>query len=48
MALSMKPASKPRGSKVAKLAHRVVHLLTGLNADRYAAEMRGQLATKAS
>jgi len=29
---------------VVKLPDRVVHLLTGLNADQYAAEMRGQLA----
>jgi len=29
---------------VVRLADRVVHLLTGLNADQYAAEMRGQLA----
>ena len=27
-----------------KLPDHVVHLLTGLNADQYAAEMRGQLA----
>jgi glucose PTS system EIICB or EIICBA component len=27
-----------------KLPDRVVHLLTGLNADQYAAEMRGQFA----
>ena len=29
---------------IVKLPDRVVHLLTGLNADQYAAEMRGQLA----
>jgi glucose PTS system EIICB or EIICBA component len=29
---------------VVKLPDHVVHLLTGLNADQYAAEMRGQLA----
>ena len=29
---------------VIKLPDHVVHLLTGLNADQYAAEMRGQLA----
>ena len=29
-----------------KLPDHVVHLLTGLNADQYAAEMRGQLAAK--
>jgi PTS system glucose-specific IIC component len=31
---------------VVKLPDRVLHLLTGLNADQYAAEMRGQLAVK--
>ena len=31
---------------IVKLPHRVVHLLTGLNADQYAAEMRGQLASR--
>jgi PTS system glucose-specific IIC component len=30
---------------IVSLPDRVVHLLTGLNADQYAAEMRGQLAT---
>ena len=30
---------------IVNLPDRVVHLLTGLNADQYAAEMRGQLAT---
>jgi PTS system glucose-specific IIC component len=30
---------------VVKLPDHVVHLLTGLNADQYAAEMRGQLAS---
>jgi PTS system glucose-specific IIC component len=30
---------------IVNLPERVVHLLTGLNADQYAAEMRGQLAT---
>ena len=29
---------------IARLPDRVVHLLSGLNADQYAAEMRGQLA----
>jgi hypothetical protein len=29
---------------IVRLPDRVVHLLTGLNADQYAAEMRGQLA----
>ena len=29
---------------IVKLPDHVVHLLTGLNADQYAAEMRGQLA----
>ena len=31
---------------VVKLPDRVLHLLTGLNADQYGAEMRGQLAVK--
>jgi glucose PTS system EIICB or EIICBA component len=33
---------------VVRLEGRVLHLLAGLNADQYAAEMRGQLATAAS
>ncbi len=28
-----------------RLAHQTLHLIVGLNADQYAAEMRGQLAT---
>jgi phosphotransferase system IIB component len=31
---------------IVRLPPRVVHLLTGLNADQYAAEMRGQLASR--
>jgi hypothetical protein len=31
---------------IVRLPHRVVHLLTGLNADQYAAEIRGQLASR--
>jgi glucose PTS system EIICB or EIICBA component len=33
---------------IVRLPEHVVHLLTGLNADQYAAEMRGQLAAKSS
>jgi PTS system glucose-specific IIC component len=38
-------ALKAAGAEaIVRLPNRVVHLLTGLNADQYAAEMRGQLA----
>ncbi|HVJ58055.1 MAG TPA: PTS transporter subunit EIIB, partial [Terrimicrobiaceae bacterium] len=33
---------------IVKLPDHVIHLLTGLNADQYAAEMRGQLAKSSS
>jgi PTS system glucose-specific IIC component len=39
------PALKAEGvSAIVKLPDHTFHLLTGLNADQYAAEMRGQLA----
>ncbi len=40
------PALRAAGVEgVMKLPNRIVHLLVGLNADQYAAEMQGQLAT---
>ena len=42
---NQRPALKTAGiAAVVKLPDQTCHLLAGLNADQYAAEMRGQLA----